>query len=302
MITVVGSLNMDLVTEVDYTPSVGETILGIGLEQIPGGKGANQGVTIGKLGGQVRMIGKIGDDDYGKELLKSLKKSGVNSEHVMVSRQSTGLAFIMVNANGDNSIVVIPGANFDIDQEDIKKKRDVIKTSDVLVCQLESPLEVIEEALSIAKTEDTFTILNPAPGKVLPNSILSKVDLLTPNESELEILTGQNVTDEESLLKACKILLRSGIKQLIVTLGEKGCLLVNATGHKRFEAIEVDAVDTTAAGDSFTGALAFGIDRGESLEEAINLATQVAAISVTRKGAQSSLPSMDEVEEFMKGR
>jgi ribokinase len=302
MITVVGSLNMDLVTEVDYTPSVGETILGNGLDQIPGGKGANQGVTIGKLGGKVNMIGKIGDDDYGKALLKSLKESGVNSKHVMVSRQSTGLAFIMVNANGDNSIVVIPGANFDIDQEDIRRKEEVIKSSDVLVCQLESPLEVIEEALRIAKTDDTFTILNPAPGKVLPNSILSKVDLLTPNESELEILTGQSVTDEEGLLKACKILLESGIKQLIVTLGEKGCLLVNDSGYKKFEAITVDAVDTTAAGDSFTGALAFGIDQGKSIEEAINLATHVAAISVTRKGAQSSLPSMDEVKEFMKGR
>lgn len=302
MITVVGSLNMDLVTAVEYTPSIGETILGNGLDRIPGGKGANQGVTIGKLGGQVNMIGKIGDDDYGKALLRSLKESGVNSEHVMTSKESTGLAFIMVNANGDNSIVVIPGANFDIDEEDIGKKEGVIKSSDVLVCQLESPLEVIEKALNIAKAEDTFTILNPAPGKVLPESILEKVDLLTPNESELEILTGQKITDEESILKACKILLDKGIKQLIVTLGEKGSLLVNESGHEKFEAMKVDAVDTTAAGDSFTGALAFGIDQGESIMEAIKLATQVAAISVTRKGAQSSLPNMAEVEAFMKGR
>jgi ribokinase len=302
MITVVGSLNMDLVTEVEYTPSVGETILGNGLEQIPGGKGANQGVTIGKLGGNVHMIGKIGTDDYGKALLKSLKESGVKSEHVMVSKESTGLAFIMVNANGDNSIVVIPGANFDIDQEDIRRKEDVIKSSDVLVCQLESPLEVIEEALNIAKTEDTFTILNPAPGKVLPKSILKKIDLLTPNESELEILTGETVVDEESLLRACEILLNDGIKQLIVTLGEKGSLLVKKSGHKKFKAIKVEAIDTTAAGDSFTGALAFAIDEGKSIEEAIDLATHVAAISVTKKGAQSSLPSMEAVEKFMKGR
>lgn len=302
MITVVGSLNMDLVTEVEYTPSVGETILGNGLEQIPGGKGANQGVTIGKLGGNVHMIGKVGTDDYGKALLESLSESGVKSDHVMKSKKSTGLAFIMVNANGDNSIVVIPGANFDINQEDIRKKADVIKSSDVLVCQLESPLEVIEEALNIAKTEDTFTILNPAPGKVLPKSILKKVDLLTPNESELEILTGEEVVDEDSLLKACKILLDDGIKELIVTLGEKGCLLVNNSGHKKFESIRVEAVDTTAAGDSFTGALAFAIDEGKSIEEAIDLATHVAAISVTKKGAQSSLPSMEVVEKFMKGR
>jgi len=302
MITVVGSLNMDLVTEVEYTPSVGETILGSGLDQIPGGKGANQGVTIGKLGGQVNMIGKIGDDDYGKALLKSLEESDVNSKHVMISQQSTGLAFIMVNANGDNSIVVIPGANFDIDKKDIREKRDVIKSSDVLVCQLESPLEVIEEALSIAKAEDTFTILNPAPGKVLPKSILKHVDLLTPNESELEILTGEKVTDEKSLLKACDILLEQGIKELIVTLGEKGSLLINTSDHQKFEAIKVDAVDTTAAGDSFTGALAFAIDQGQSIKEAIQLATQVAAMTVTKKGAQSSLPSMAEVKEFMKGR
>ena len=302
MITVVGSLNMDLVTAVEYTPIVGETIIGSGLDQIPGGKGANQGVTIGKLGGQVNMIGKIGDDDYGKALLSSLKESGVNSEHVSLSQKSTGLAFIMVNANGDNSIVVIPGANFDIDQKDIREKRDVIKSSDVLVCQLESPLDVIEEALSIAKAEDTFTILNPAPGKELQESILKNVDLLTPNESELEILTGESVTDEKSLLKACEILMSKGIKQLIVTLGEKGSLLVNASGHQRFEAIKVEAVDTTAAGDSFTGALAFALDQGQSIEEAIALATNVAAISVTKKGAQSSLPSLAEVKAFMKGR
>lgn len=297
MITVVGSLNIDLVTEVSYTPSVGETIMGRGLDQIPGGKGANQGVTIGKLGGQVKMIGKIGKDGYGKALLKSLEDSRVNREHVMFSNESTGLAFIMVNDNGDNSIVVIPGANFDFNKKDIQEKKEVIKSSDVLVCQLESPLEVIDEALSIAKTSNTFTILNPAPGKVLPDSILKNVDLLTPNESELEILTGESITNEDDLLKACSILIKRGIKTLIVTLGEKGSLLVDVSGHQMFEAIKVKAIDTTAAGDSFTGALAFAIDQGQSIEEAIALATKVAALSVTKKGAQSSLPSMKDVNK-----
>lgn len=302
MITVVGSLNMDLVTEVKYTPSVGETIMGRGLDKIPGGKGANQGVTIGKLGGQVKMIGKIGKDDYGKSLLKSLKENNVNSEHVMFSNESTGLAFIMVNDNGDNSIVVIPGANFDFDKNDIQEKKEVIKSSDVLVCQLESPLDVIDEALDIAKATNTFTILNPAPGKKLPQSILRNVDLLTPNESELEILTDEKITDEKSLLKACSILMEQGIKKLIVTLGEKGSLLVDNSGHQMFKAMKVEAIDTTAAGDSFTGALAYAIDQGKSIEEAIDLATKVAALSVTQKGAQSSLPSMNEVNEFKEGR
>lgn len=302
MITVVGSLNMDLVTEVKYTPSVGETIMGRGLDKIPGGKGANQGVTIGKLGGQVKMIGKIGKDDYGKSLLKSLKENNVNSEHVMFSNESTGLAFIMVNDNGDNSIVVIPGANFDFDKNDIQEKKEVIKSSDVLVCQLESPLDVIDEALDIAKATNTFTILNPAPGKKLPQSILRNVDLLTPNESELEILTDEKITDEKSLLKACSILMEQGIKKLIVTLGEKGSLLVDNSGHQMFKAMKVEAIDTTAAGDSFTGALAYAIDQGKSIEEAIDLATKVAALSVTKKGAQSSLPSMNEVNEFKEGR
>ena len=302
MITVVGSLNMDLVTEVKYTPSVGETIMGRGLDKIPGGKGANQGVTIGKLGGQVKMIGKIGKDDYGRSLLKSLKENNVNSEHVMFSNESTGLAFIMVNDNGDNSIVVIPGANFDFDKNDIQEKKEVIKSSDVLVCQLESPLDVIDEALDIAKATNTFTILNPAPGKKLPQSILRNVDLLTPNESELEILTDEKITDEKSLLKACSILMEQGIKKLIVTLGEKGSLLVDNSGHQMFKAMKVEAIDTTAAGDSFTGALAYAIDQGKSIEEAIDLATKVAALSVTKKGAQSSLPSMNEVNEFKEGR
>lgn len=301
MITVLGSLNMDLVTRVKETPKVGETTLGKGFDKIPGGKGANQAVTIGKLGGNVQMIGKVGKDEYGKALIESLNNSNVDSKNILESDKSTGLAFIMVNDNGDNSIVVIPGANFDLDKKDINDKKNILESSNVLVCQLESPLETVKKSLVIAKKANTFTILNPAPAKKLSKEIISNVDLLTPNESELELLSDIKITDEKSLIKACKEMINKGVKSLIVTLGEKGCLYYNPNEYEYFKAINVDAVDTTAAGDSFTGAIAYSIDKGDSIKDAISLATNVAALSVTKKGAQSSLPSIDEVNEFMKG-
>lgn len=301
MITVLGSLNMDLVTQVNKTPAVGQTTLGQGLDLIPGGKGANQAVTIGKLGGSVQMIGKIGNDDYGKRLLESLKKNHVKREHVLYSNESTGLAFIMVNDNGDNSIVVIPGANFDLTKEDLKEQKKSIEASDILVCQLETPLEVVEEALILAKSKDVFTVLNPAPGKVLSQNILKHTDLLTPNESELEIISGIKIDDEKGMIKACEKLISQGVGGIIVTLGEKGALYVSSDGVKTFEAYSVKAIDTTAAGDSFTGAIAYALDTGLGLEEGIRLAMKVGALTVQKKGAQSSLPTLKDVKGFMKG-
>ncbi len=299
MITVLGSLNMDLVTQVNVTPAVGETVLGNGLDKIAGGKGANQAAAIGKLGGNVKMLGKVGNDEYGIKLIESLNKSGVNTDNVEKSDKSTGLAFIMVNENGDNSIVVLPGANFDIDEEDIINYKELVEISDILVSQLETPLNVVEKSFEIAKKSDTFTILNPAPAKKLNKSIISLTDLLTPNESELELLSDIKINNENDLLKACEKMLSMGVKNLIVTLGENGSLFYNSKGYEKFEALKVKAVDTTAAGDSFTGAIAFCMDNGESIRDAIKIATNVAAFSVTKKGAQSSLPSMEELKEFM---
>ncbi|MDM8533476.1 ribokinase [Clostridiaceae bacterium HSG29] len=299
MITVLGSLNMDLVTQVNITPVVGETVLGDGLNNIPGGKGGNQAAAIGKLGGNVRMLGKVGNDAYGVKLIESLNESGVNIENIQKSDKSTGLAFIMVNNNGDNSIVVIPGANFDINEEDVLNYKGLIETSDILVSQLETPLDVVEKSFEIAKKSNTFTILNPAPAKKLNKSIISLTDLLTPNESELELLSGIKINTENDLLDACEAMLNSGVKNLIVTLGEKGSLFYNSEGYEKFEALKVKAIDTTAAGDSFTGAIAFCVDNGESIKDAIKTATNVAAFSVTKKGAQSSLPTLEELKEFM---
>ncbi|MEA1974298.1 MAG: ribokinase [Bacillota bacterium] len=301
MITVLGSLNMDLVTTVKKTPLVGETILGSGLDYIPGGKGANQAVTIGKLGGNIKMIGKIGNDEYGKILLESLSKSSVNIENIYKSDLSTGLAFIMVNRNGDNSIVVIPGANFDINEEEIIEKKHIIESSNIFVTQLETPLKVVAKGLKIAKDARIRTILNPAPAKELSDSIISTVDILTPNKSELEILSKVKITDDKSLMEASNIMISKGVKNLIVTLGENGSLLVNSEGYEKFNAVKVNAVDTTAAGDSFTGAIAYELDRGSTIRKAIKIATNVAALSVTRKGAQTALPSRNELNEFMKG-
>jgi ribokinase len=301
VITVLGSLNMDLVTQVNIIPVIGETVIGKGFDKIPGGKGANQAATIGKLGGNVKMLGKVGNDEYGNKLIESLNNSGVDTNNILRSDKSTGLAFIMVNSNGNNSIVVISGANFDLTDEDINAKKKIIESSDVLVCQLESPIEIVEKAFAIAKKNNTFTILNPAPAKKLPESIISLVDLLTPNESELELLSEMMITDEESLLNACEIMIKKGVKNLIVTLGENGSLFFNKDGYEKFKAIKVKTIDTTAAGDSYTGAIAYEIDNGKSIREAINIATNVAALSVTKHGAQSSLPSLSELEKFMKG-
>lgn len=294
-INVIGSLNMDLVTGVHKTPVVGETVLGNGFVQIPGGKGANQAATIGRLGGHVSMIGKVGRDEFGTQLIESLNKDHVDTEHVLKSESSpTGTALIMVNDSGDNSIVVIPGANFELSANDISEK---ILEGDYLVAQLEIPLETIEKSFKIARDRGITTVLNPAPAKVLPASILKNVDLLIPNETEFKLLTGCDPKDEEMLDRGVKDLIALGTGKVLITLGEHGSVLCDGNTKRYFKAQKVVPVDTTAAGDSFIGGLLFSLSRGEELDTSIDFASLVAAITVTRRGAQSSLPTWLEVKE-----
>lgn len=294
-INVLGSLNMDLVTNVNITPKVGETILGSGFSQIPGGKGANQAAAIGRLGGNVSMIGRVGNDPFADKLLSSLEKDNVDIKNVSKSEvKPTGTALIMVNADGDNSIVVIPGSNFDINSSDITS--DMLD-GDYLVAQLETPLEVIESSFKLAKEKGVKTVLNPAPAKKLSKELLSTVDILIPNETEFELLTGHNALDEKELDIGVKKLIDLGTSLVLITLGSNGSVLCDGKEKKYFKASKVKAVDTTAAGDSFIGGLLYSLSNGKSIDDSIVFASKVAALTVTKSGAQSSLPTLKEVDE-----
>lgn len=300
-ILVLGSLNMDLVTRVKRTPKVGETLLGNGFDEIPGGKGANQAVAIGRLGGHVTMIGKLGEDAYAESLLKNLAANNVDCGYISrTGKSSTGIALIMVNDDGDNSIVVISGANFELLPEDIKAEQ--FAQVDYLLAQLETPIETIEKAFKLAKEHHVTTVLNPAPARTLSSELIANTDLLIPNETEFEELTGVRPDTEEEIHQGARLLFSKGIKAILLTLGKQGAYYIDDT-MKTYEtkSYVVDAIDTTAAGDSFIGGLLTKLSEGLTIEESIEYAMKVGAITVSRNGAQSSLPTAKEIELF-KGR
>lgn len=296
-VVVAGSINMDLVTVCERAPKGGETLFGKEFFQVPGGKGANQAVAIGKLGTQVTILGKIGNDSFGKDLVASMKNSGVNTEYIENSASSTGIAKIIVEANGQNRILVVSGANMDVDRAYIDRHIDVINNSDILVTQLEIPIDTVEYVLKKAKEAGKITILNPAPAAQLNDEIIKNSDIIIPNESELGIITGMPANTLNEIEAAAQKLLNMGVKELIVTLGSQGSLHLNKKGSTLHSAYKVNAVDTTAAGDSFIGGLVKNI-QSDNLDEAIEFATKVSAITVTRKGAQISIPTIKEVENF----
>jgi ribokinase len=300
MITVIGSLNMDLVTYVVRLPKTGETIIGKDFKQMPGGKGANQAAAIAKLGVSVRMLGGVGTDAMGEVLLASLQQDGVDISQIEHYEDvSTGIATITVDDDGANCIVVTPGANYRFVAENVQNIKEAIDDSKIIVTQLEIPLETVRYSLKLAKKLGKTTILNPAPVCAMDDALLSDVDILIPNETELELLSGDPLHTEAEIIAAARKLINRGVKEVIVTLGAKGCIYVNFEDSQSFEAYKVDAVDTTAAGDSFIGGLAVALGEGKTIEEAISFAMAVAALTVTKKGAQSSLPYRDEVEEFL---
>lgn len=297
-ICVIGSLNMDLVVNVDEMPKKGQTLIGGNFKEVPGGKGANQAVAIAKLGGDVSMIGKVGNDGFGQTLINALKANNVKTDYIQIENCSSGVAMITVDKNAENSIVVAPGANFRVLREDIDKCIDSIKQSDIVVVQLETPLDTIKYALQESKQLDKYTILNPAPAVKLDEDIIKNVDLLTPNETELEILSGVKIENEEDIIKAAQVMIQKGVKQLIVTLGSKGSLYIDKDNVKFKESYKVDAIDTTAAGDSYTGALSVALSQDKDMEEAMDFASKVGALCVMKEGAQTSLPTMQDVLNF----
>lgn len=301
-ILVVGSLNVDMVMNVDHMPAEGETILCDGMTLVPGGKGANQACAAGRLGTDVAMLGAIGDDDYGALQLKSLSEAGVEVGGLLKKEgQNTGTAFITVNKSGNNSIVVAPGANSAFRPEDIEANRALIEQCEIMILQLEIPLDTVCYAAKLAKSLGKTVILDPAPvPEHFPEELYEYVDIVKPNETELGMLTGI-AEAQKHLTEAAQVLKARGVKNVLVTLGGDGVYINPESGEEiRIPACKVKAVDTTAAGDSFTAALAAMLLNGESLEAAAEFANRVSAIVVTRKGAQSSIPTIDEVVNYSK--
>lgn len=301
-ILVVGSLNVDMVMNVDHMPAEGETILCDGMTLVPGGKGANQACAAGRLGTDVAMLGAIGDDDYGALQLKSLSEAGVEVGGLLKKEgQNTGTAFITVNKSGNNSIVVVPGANSAFRPEDIEANRELIEQCEIMILQLEIPLDTVCYAAKLAKSLGKTVILDPAPvPELFPEELYEYVDIVKPNETELGMLTGI-AEAQKHLTEAAQVLKARGVKNVLVTLGGDGVYINPESGEEiRIPACKVKAVDTTAAGDSFTAALAAMLLNGESLEAAAEFANRVSAIVVTRKGAQSSIPTIDEVVNYSK--
>lgn len=294
-VLVIGSLNVDLVTHVPHLPKAGETISSEKFQTNFGGKGANQAVALARLGADTTMIGKVGNDDYGQSLLNNLKQSGVNTSSILEDDGPTGMAFINVSADGENNIVLVSGANHKLQTSDIDQNRVLIEQSDIIIMQLEIPLEVVEYVLELAGELQKKVILNPAPAQKLTKAMLEKVHTLIPNETELQLLTGMPVSTEAEILSAGYYLKALGIKKVVITAGEKGSYVINDDGEHHVPSFKVNVVDTTAAGDSFIAAFIVAEIKGSSDVEAAQFANKVSSIVITREGAQSSIPTLEEV-------
>ena len=301
-ILVIGSLNMDLVVKVEKLPKLGETILGETLYENPGGKGANQAVAAAKLGGNVSMIGKLGNDNYGEQLLLNLKNNNIKTEGIIRCSDITGTAVIEVDNDGNNSIVVIPGSNSKLSKEDLDSAAELLDKADIVILQQEIPMDTVEYALEQAAKRGKTTILNPAPAVEISDKILDATDFLILNETELEIVSGKESIPETEYIDAIKELRNKGAKNIILTLGEKGGMYTEGEETREYKALKVKAVDTTAAGDSFIGAFALKLAQDASVSDALEFAVGVSALTVTRSGAQQSLPTQEELKLFLESK
>ena len=296
-IVVIGSCNTDMVINMERLPLPGETLLGGKFFMNPGGKGANQAVAAARLGGKVLFIAKVGNDPFGVRAVDQYKAEGINTKHVLVDKEHpSGVALILVDAHGENSIAVASGANAHLMPQDIDNARGAIEDGDILLMQLETPLETVEHAALLAKQLGKKVILNPAPAHPLPESLLRNLYMLIANETEAEYISGIQITDMNSVARAADIICGKGVENVVITLGSKGAFVKERGAYHQVQGLKVKAVDATAAGDTFCGALCVALAEGRSITEAVEFANRAAAITVTRMGAQSSLPYRREVE------
>ncbi|SMP38788.1 ribokinase [Anoxynatronum buryatiense] len=294
-IAVIGSINMDIVMKVHRLPEKGETLMASDYRTVPGGKGANQAVAAARLGASVAMIGALGNDAFGDTLLKGFQDEGLNVEGIQRTTGASGNALITVDDQGDNTILVYPGANGDITPQWIHQQEKLIQEADWVMLQLEIPMNCVVAAAKLAKKHGKKVILNPAPAAELPPELYTFLDLLTPNETELALLTG--ITGSEAGMQE---LLKRGVKTIVVTLGSKGSMAKNGDGTFTAEPYAIKAVDTTAAGDAFNAGLVVALAEERPLQEALAFANAVGALTATQMGAQHSLPLRGQVDDFMK--
>lgn len=300
-IAVIGSINIDLVFNIKHFPMPGETINCENFSLFPGGKGANQAVAAGKLGADVTFLGKVGRDSYGEIALSALKEAGVKTDHIeTVDKADTGIALISVAENGENTIVLSKGTNALVDTDYLLRHIEVIEDCDIVLLQLEIPMATVEKAAEIAASRQKIVILDPAPARPLSDTLLTNIVYITPNETEIKLLSGIIQGSEQDIFTACKGFAEKGVKRVINKAGEKGAYIFNGCELKLIKGYPVKAIDTTAAGDTFNAAFAVSLARGLNEEESIRYANGAAAISVTKLGAQSAMPEDSEVKNLIK--
>ena len=299
-ILVVGSSNTDMIIKMDRIPKPGETIIGGEFASAAGGKGANQAVGAARAGGAVTLIARVGQDMFGEKAVAGFIADGINVDYVVRDRTSpSGVALIFVGQNGENSIAVASGANAKLTPADVRKAKSAFREASVLLLQLETPLDTVQAAAELAAAAGVRVILNPAPAQPLPDKLLRRLFLLTPNESEAELLTGIAVDNVDGATKAAGVLLARGVQNVMITMGARGAFVAGEELRQLIPAFKAKAVDTTAAGDVFNGTLAVGLAEGRSLLEAARFASAAAAISVTRLGAQTSAPRRKEIDRLL---
>ena len=299
-VVVVGSFNMDLVIKTERRPQKGETLIGEEFGMFIGGKGANQAIAASRLGAEVTMIGRLGKDLFGDLFLDEFGKENIDTSFVIRDAEvGTGIASPVIDADGDNSIIIVPRANMRLDVEDVERASGEIADADVLLLQLEVPIEPSRKAAEIARANGVAVILNPAPALELPDSFLGLVDLLVPNEVETEFLSKVTVADDDGARLAAQVLFDKSISTVVLTLGSRGALLLTSQQSKLMPAYNVKVVDTTAAGDAFCGALATSLARGEKIEDAVAFANATGALAVTVLGAAPSMPTTEQVRAFI---